>query len=823
MNSAQRESIYGALARLSGLTLVVLTVLFQRRGLLHWSELVFLGICILLQETFIRIHPLQKLRAPMLVVYSMLPLALVLFHAREIHSYRGDFVQIVLNTPLPLVLVSVQIMVLYVKEAPRLVSVVLVLALFSTVIGVRRPIDDSVWPWLAMIGASGAVFLMVQHPGMLFHGVYIARRPGALPPAGRPGGVIRGAFFSVLPLFTMSVLLASVFLYFAVPRFEPTGKGTGPLETTPNTTGSTGPDGPSNTGGNGNPRNPRDPRNTGPATVSGLASGVDLGDFGEIKRSTTPALNVQLVAPEETIQQVYLRAFTYATFDGYSWFPLSEDATNYREVGTGVRRQLPGALRGNRRGFADRRYRITVLEAGLGTGGQMPLPVEPYAIEGYDGTVYYDAASQTARAPMARQGTEYEVTAQQLILSNGQMRERLNGSLPDLPPLMEYLQVPDTLRSEIRRRFNQVEAQRPGEPPPVGLYDRFENMANSAGAYVTAAELVEMFHNAPTRDGKAWVYSLDFRPEPGEDAIARFLDTKNPKDRVGHCEYFASALCMLLRCYDIPSRVVAGFLAMDPNDEGVFEVNASSAHAWVEVWIDGFGWVTFDPTPGEDELGTGDPDNPTVEQPQPDQPETGVDPNDPEAGGTGGPGAEKKDWFERYDRQTQKEIFDELGEKLSTGLSAADGFLQRLTGWLPSFLPRSGFFRMILLVLPGAIFAIVFLTARRRRKKIEAKVLQQMGEGGKKRQRGLYFQLLLLLAKYGFQKRASETPREFAERVTRKGGEQHAPILELTELYYALRFGLNEELESDFKRELGKYSDALKSASSDGVKAPRPA
>ena len=818
MNTAQRESIYGTIARLSGLTLVVLCVLFQRRGLINWSELVFLGACIGLQETFLRLHVLRKLRAPMLVVYSMLPLVLVLFHAPEIHAYRGDFVQIVLNTPLPLVLVSVQIMVLYVREAPRLVSVVLVLALFSTVIGVRRPLDDSVWPWLGMIGASGAVFLMVQHPGMLFHGVYVSRRPSALPPSGRPGGVVRGTFFSVLPLLTMSVLIASVVLYFAVPRLEPTSGTDGGIEVTniPENGPITG--GPSNTGGRGNPNNPRNPRNTGPATVSGLAEGVDLGDFGEIKRSTTPALNVELVAPSgDFVQRVYLRAFTYATFDGYSWFPLIEDAGAVREVAEGNRRTLPGALRYRDRGWRERRYRVTILDAGLGSGGQLPLPVEPHMLQGYQGTVYYDSQSQTARAPLAQKGDEYEVVATQLILSDSQLKNELDGTLPDLPPAVEYVEVPETLKREIKRRFNQTATL--GE----GLYDRFEQMANTRGAYMTASGLVHMFHTAESEGGKAWSYSLDFRPEPGEDAVARFLDTNNPKDRVGHCEYFASAMCMLLRCFDIPSRVVAGFHASRPDDEGVFRVNADSAHAWVEVWIDGYGWMTFDPTPGDDDIGTGDPEDPAVDNPEPDEPGTGPGEQEPDEDGAGAAMVEQRDWFERFDRDQQQQMFDEVGEYLSEGLTSLDDFLTSLTGWLPDILPSSGILRALLLVLPGGIFVVVFVVGRRKRKKIEAKVLKQMGEGGKKRQRGLYFQLLLLLAKYGFQKRASETPREFAERVLRKGGERHGPIMELTELYYALRFGLNNQLESEFKSELAKYGDALKSESSEMKKAPKPA
>lgn len=811
MNAAQREAIYGPLARLAGLVLVVLCVLFQRRGLLHWSELAFLGICIGMQETFLRLNVLRRLRGPMLAVYSMLPLGLVLLHAADINAYRGDFVQIVLNTPLPLVLVSVQIMVLYVKDSPRLVSVVLVLALFSVVIGVRRPIDDSVWPWLAMIGASGAIFLMLQHPGMLFHGVYVNRRHGTLPPTGRPGGVIRGSYFSVLPFLVMTVLVTSLFLYFTLPRFERSDGDRGGMQVANNSPVSGG-GGPSDTGGRGDPRDRRDPALDRPASVSGLAAGVDLGDFGEIKRSRTPALNVQIVDPEIFVQRVYLRAYTYGTFDGSSWKPLDQNDVSIEAVPEGPRRELPSTALPFQRGFEDRRYRITILEAGLGSGGQLPLPPEPFTLQLLGGPLQYSVEEQIARAPQARNGDTFEVTSRQLIMSQAQMERRLNGTLPDLPPRMEYLQIPPALRAEIQRRFNQVAVPRDGTPPPEGLFDRFQEMANSQGAYVTAAGIADMFHEATSPDGKAWVYSLDFRPEPGVDAIARFLDTTNPKDRVGHCEYFATAMCMLLRCYDIPSRVVAGFHATKPNERGVFEVDSSSAHAWVEVWVDGYGWLTFDPTPGEDSQDVANPDNPSVDPVQEPEPEPDSDPlagNAPD-----GPEAAKGDWIEGFDEQRQRQFYRDIESRVRDGLASVDRLFRSLTAWLPSFLPDSGVLRATILATPLLALLMGWLVGRRRRKRIEAKVLQQMGEGGNKRQRGLYMQLLVMLAKHGFQKRSSETPREFAERVLRKGGETHAPIIDLTETYYALRFGSRDGLEEEFRKGLGLYTEALKAARS---------
>jgi hypothetical protein len=48
----------------------------------------------------------------------------------------------------------------------------------------------------------------------------------------------------------------------------------------------------------------------------------------------------------------------------------------------------------------------------------------------------------------------------------------------------------------------------------------------------------------------------------------------------------------------VPARYVVGYLPGTPTAPGTFEVTGSAAHAWVEVWFDGFGWVRFDPTPG---------------------------------------------------------------------------------------------------------------------------------------------------------------------------------------------------------------------------------
>lgn len=98
-------------------------------------------------------------------------------------------------------------------------------------------------------------------------------------------------------------------------------------------------------------------------------------------------------------------------------------------------------------------------------------------------------------------------------------------------------------------------------------------------------QLVDWFH-------QDFQYSL--APEIPEDLhpVAAFL-TQTQK---GHCEYFATSLALLLRVQGIPTRLVTGFYATE-GDAKTYIVRQSDAHAWTEVWINGLGWLTIDPTP----------------------------------------------------------------------------------------------------------------------------------------------------------------------------------------------------------------------------------
>ncbi|WP_369137680.1 transglutaminase family protein [Modestobacter versicolor] len=89
-----------------------------------------------------------------------------------------------------------------------------------------------------------------------------------------------------------------------------------------------------------------------------------------------------------------------------------------------------------------------------------------------------------------------------------------------------------------------------------------------------------------------FVYSLSTTPGTSGDDLADFLELKR-----GYCEQYAGAMAVLVRAAGVPARVVLGYTPGQELDGGTRVVTTDDAHAWVEVWFAGIGWVPFDPTP----------------------------------------------------------------------------------------------------------------------------------------------------------------------------------------------------------------------------------
>ncbi|HUR49549.1 MAG TPA: DUF3488 and transglutaminase-like domain-containing protein [Acidimicrobiales bacterium] len=127
---------------------------------------------------------------------------------------------------------------------------------------------------------------------------------------------------------------------------------------------------------------------------------------------------------------------------------------------------------------------------------------------------------------------------------------------------------------------------------PVNMPGRIRELAQE----VTAAETNTY---DKVRALESWMadntqYTLDIPRLPkGADAVDQYLF----EDRQGFCEQIGSALVVMLRSLGVPARLAVGYSAGVRNPfTGMYEVRASDAHAWAEVWFPGVGWQGFDPT-----------------------------------------------------------------------------------------------------------------------------------------------------------------------------------------------------------------------------------
>jgi transglutaminase-like putative cysteine protease len=127
-----------------------------------------------------------------------------------------------------------------------------------------------------------------------------------------------------------------------------------------------------------------------------------------------------------------------------------------------------------------------------------------------------------------------------------------------------------------------------GELPERAITLAQELTAAAPTAFDKADALLQYF----TDPANGFQYSLNVPQGPSGDALLDFLDNKQ-----GYCEQYASAMAIMLRSLEIPARVAIGFTQGTPAADGSYSISSNDAHAWVEVFFDGAGWVQFDPTP----------------------------------------------------------------------------------------------------------------------------------------------------------------------------------------------------------------------------------
>ena len=198
---------------------------------------------------------------------------------------------------------------------------------------------------------------------------------------------------------------------------------------------------------------------------------------------------------------------------------------------------------------------------------------------------------------------KYENYKSKFLLSDGDV-VYLEGNFFDNPSLtrLDNIVIPEN----INRENKTYEYWFDPDPPPIHLSVEVKERYTKIKGYSSKLEkwLTEIVNKNNSKYEKALAIcnylGTNFKYELGAPALNKKYPVEDFifYEKRGHCERFASALAVLLRILDIPSRVTVGYLAREKNEFGnYYNIRAKDAHAWTEAYFEGKGWVVLDATP----------------------------------------------------------------------------------------------------------------------------------------------------------------------------------------------------------------------------------
>jgi len=500
---------------------------------------------------------------------------------------------------------------------------------------------------------------------------------------------------------------------------------------------------------------------------SGFSDHVQLGRIGQIQQSNAVVMHIQIEGDTEGRYDLHWRGIALADFDGHTWSSLRDPFI--------LSRQPDGSFGMPRRENAPRSYaaselakqkmiRYRVLMEPIGTNIFFLAPFgrsirgDYRLLAGDSGGAVYDYDSQHAPS-------RYEATSDIATPSATELRK----VRPEYPSYIAatYLKLP-----QLDTRVPQLASQ---------ITKSAQNNYDKAGA---------LENYLRTRFG----YTLQLPQTNVKDPIANFLFER----KQGHCEYFASAMAVMLRTLGIPSRVVNGFRSDEFNDiTGSYVVRAKDAHAWVEAYFPGYGWQTFDPTP---------------------------------AGNGGTPqgwarielyidamSSFWRDWVVTYDSSNQYV----LGRAAITG---SRSFLEGVRAWA-----RNHYASMLRwarrsqdrveqaprrwLLIGGIALALLLLFANlgQLMRWLHENWLRSHPERSPEQAAAVWYQRMSrMLAKRGLEKPQTQTPQEFVREI--ENLRLREPVARFTDVYESARFGNSPE---DARRLAELYEEVLTATRSD--------
>jgi len=277
--------------------------------------------------------------------------------------------------------------------------------------------------------------------------------------------------------------------------------------------------------------------------TTGLSDRMTPGNITELAQSDEVAFRVEFTGEHPPADALYWRGPVLSVFDGQSW----------------SRRFAPGEPEPGEIEYGGDpvEYEVTLEPNGRGWTFALDMPREWSGVERMTMTSDYQLVVRFGR-DTATTRLHYRVVSHPRYRAVDRLADWERAQLTRLPP--------------------------DGNARTLALVRGWLDRGLDADGVV--AEALRMFREQPFR------YTLT-PPPLGDDAVDEFLF----ETQAGFCGHYASAFAVIMRAAGVPARVVTGYQGGELNAfREHYTVRQSDAHAWVEVWLDGRGWVRVDPT-----------------------------------------------------------------------------------------------------------------------------------------------------------------------------------------------------------------------------------
>jgi transglutaminase-like putative cysteine protease len=275
------------------------------------------------------------------------------------------------------------------------------------------------------------------------------------------------------------------------------------------------------------------------------------------RQSSSVALTYTTTAEEP----LYLKVATLRDFTGRTWRPGGTLPNDRFEGNLGLRSEVETKLDSTR---------ITI--EGLDSP-MLPVPYVTQETRGLEGAWRYERMGMTVRSDStSTRGQSYTVDSLTITPTAEQMRQLTTVIGPSLIP---FVALPGDMPASIVDTARDVTASAPTE------YDK-------------ALALQDFLRDGDFRYSETAPVADDYDGN-GLDVVATFLERK-----AGYCVHFASAMAVMARTIDLPSRIAVGYapgrVTGVRDGETVYANTSNDLHAWTELFFEGVGWVRFDPT-----------------------------------------------------------------------------------------------------------------------------------------------------------------------------------------------------------------------------------